>query len=201
MWRALIAGVVFQHASVALLLRELSRNPALLDLCGFHPVPRKARRRHLLADTTHEVPVAAMVTKASASEVRTLDGLLSRTFDETPELAECCTDLCADRGYDSGSLNGRLMDTWGIRPVIDTRKMWREEKAQGGRDRKATVTQPLDPEKADTIVFTERGEVRCVCPAMGTERPLSFHGFEADRGCLKYRSLSGRGRLHRPGGM
>ncbi len=46
MWRALIAGVVFKHASVALLPRELSRNPALLDLCGFHPVPRKARRRY-----------------------------------------------------------------------------------------------------------------------------------------------------------
>ena len=45
-WRALIAGAVFRYASVALLLRELSRNPALLDLCGFHPIPRKVRRRH-----------------------------------------------------------------------------------------------------------------------------------------------------------
>ena len=308
MWRALIAGVVFQHASVALLLRELSRNPALLDLCGFHPVPRKARRRyeqdpetgvihiveprehssvpsgcnmsrflvsvirleeeegllsgmvvalrerlmelipdfgvhlgcdgkaiashatgavdtrtghtsdvdadwgrhettgvtadgkawtkvktwfgyglHLLADTTHEVPLAAAVTKASASETRTLDGLLSRTFDETPALARRCADLSADRGYDSGPLNRRLMDTWGIRPVIDTRKMWRDEKAEPRRGRKATITRPLHAEKADTMVFTERGEVRCVCPATGTERPLAFHGFEADRGTLKYR--------------
>ncbi len=128
-----------------------------------------------------------MVTKASASEVRALDGLLSRTFDETPELAGRCTDLRADRGYDSGPLNRRLMDTWGIRPVIDTRLMWRDEKAQGGRDRRATITRPLDPEKADTIVFTERGEVRCVCPAPGKERLLAFHGFEANRGCLKYR--------------
>ena len=39
MWRAVIAGIVFQHASVESLLRELNRNPALLDLCGFNPLP------------------------------------------------------------------------------------------------------------------------------------------------------------------
>ena len=39
MWRALIAGVVFQHASVQSLLRELGRNPALLEVCGFDPLP------------------------------------------------------------------------------------------------------------------------------------------------------------------
>ena len=41
MWRALVAGVVFQHASVESRLRELRRNPALLDLCGFDPLPRR----------------------------------------------------------------------------------------------------------------------------------------------------------------
>ena len=39
MWRAVVAGIVFQHASVESLLRELNRNPALLDLCGFNPLP------------------------------------------------------------------------------------------------------------------------------------------------------------------
>ena len=39
MWRALIAGIVFQHASIQSLLRELGRNAALLDLCGFYPLP------------------------------------------------------------------------------------------------------------------------------------------------------------------
>ena len=32
--RALIAGIVFQHVSVESLLRELRRNPALLDVAG-----------------------------------------------------------------------------------------------------------------------------------------------------------------------
>lgn len=46
MWRALIAGVVFQHVSVESLLRELRRNPALLDVCGFDPMgPRKRGKR------------------------------------------------------------------------------------------------------------------------------------------------------------
>ena len=39
MWRALLAGVVFQHESIESLLRELRRNPALLTLCEFDPVP------------------------------------------------------------------------------------------------------------------------------------------------------------------
>ena len=42
MWRALVAGIVFQHVSVESLLRELRRNPALLDVCGFDPMgPRR----------------------------------------------------------------------------------------------------------------------------------------------------------------
>ena len=43
MWRALVAGVVFQHPSMESLLRELGRNPGLLSVCGFDPLPRQAR--------------------------------------------------------------------------------------------------------------------------------------------------------------
>lgn len=39
MWRALVAGVVLQHASMQSLLQELERNPALLEMCGFDPLP------------------------------------------------------------------------------------------------------------------------------------------------------------------
>ena len=37
MWRALIAGVVFQHPTIQSLLRELGRNPSLLEICGASP--------------------------------------------------------------------------------------------------------------------------------------------------------------------
>ena len=44
MWRALVAGVVFQHASMESLLRELGRNPGLLSVYGFDPLPRQGKR-------------------------------------------------------------------------------------------------------------------------------------------------------------
>ncbi len=308
MWRALVAGMVFQHPSIEALLRELNRNPALLDACGFHPVPMRGKRTlvrdpqstvihvirgkerssipsshnvsrfvasllkveeeegllsrmvidlrhhlmdliddfgvrlgcdgkaiaskstgvvntttgetsdrdanwgrhetrgvnaagktwtkvktwfgytlHLIADTTYEIPVAAALTKASASEVKTLERMLPTMFEESPDLARRCRDMSADRGYDSGPLKKVLWDTWQIRPIIDVRMMWREEKAEPGHDPKKRITRPLDAGKADTIVYTERGEVRCICPETGIERDLAFHGFEAHRGTLKYR--------------
>jgi hypothetical protein len=39
MWNAIVAGVVFQHESIELLQRELSRNPSLLQACGFNVLP------------------------------------------------------------------------------------------------------------------------------------------------------------------
>jgi hypothetical protein len=38
MWNAVLAGIVFQHASVASLLRELRRNAELRQVCGFDPL-------------------------------------------------------------------------------------------------------------------------------------------------------------------
>ncbi len=285
MWRALVAGIVFQHPSIEALLRELNRNPALLDACGFHPVPLRGKRRlrqdpqtgvihviagkerssipssynvsrfvvsllrveeeegllsqmlvdlrhrlmdlipdfgvhlgcdgkaiasqstgvvnattgttsdrdadwgkhetrgvsadgkawtkvktwfgytlHLIADTTYEIPVAAALTKASASEVKTLEGMLPEMFEESPDLATRCKDMSADRGYDSGPLKKTLWETWQIRPIIDVRMMWRNEKAEPGHDPKKRISRPLDAGKTDTMVYTERGEVRCICP-------------------------------------
>ncbi len=43
MWNALLAGIVFQHASVESLLRELQRNPALAQACGFDTLPIQKR--------------------------------------------------------------------------------------------------------------------------------------------------------------
>src|SRR5450631_658941 len=39
MCNAIVAGVVFQHESIELLQRELSRNPSLLQACGFNVLP------------------------------------------------------------------------------------------------------------------------------------------------------------------
>jgi hypothetical protein len=47
MWNALLAGIVFQHESLESLLRELGRNPSLMDACGFAPltIQRKPKSR------------------------------------------------------------------------------------------------------------------------------------------------------------
>ena len=324
MWRALVAGIVFQHVSVESLLRELRRNPALLDVCGFDPMGPRRRpkgggvwgargkkgdgvpsawnfsrflsavvkqeekqggiaammrhvreqlmeevedfgehlgydgkaieshstgqenrktgktsdpeadwgkhqtggkdrrtgklwrkvktwfgyRVHVIADTRYEIPVACEVTRASRSEVKQLEAMTEALFEETPELGKRCRDFSADRGLDSGPLKERLWDDYGIRPLIEPRQLWKEEKQQGGYDPGEAITRPLYPDRADTIVHTEKGEVGCLCPETGRQRRLAFQGFEAARGTLKYRcpaaaygyGCAGRQRCYRAAG-
>ena len=71
------------------------------------------------------------------------------------------------------------------------------------------ITRPLDPERADTIVHTEKGSLHCVCPVTGEQRDLAFQGFEADRNTLKYRcpaaayglECQGQAQCHQAGGV
>ncbi len=322
MWRALVAGVVFQHASMESLLRELGRNPGLLSLCGFNPLPRRGKpcrevrphpgtgaatvvefpsparpavpnawnfsrflesveaveadtgcvtgmidtlrgglkealpdfgghlgydgkaigshstgrtnretgrtsdpeadwgkhetrgvdaktgkawtkvkswfgyRLHLIADTRYEIPVALEVTKASASEPVVLSEMVRELLGKDRGLADRCSDFSADRGLDSAKLKAALWDDHGIRPLIDTRAMWREEKAEPGYDPSKPILRPLYPERVDTVVHSEKGEVVCRCPKTGEQRPMAFQGFEADRGTLKYRCPAAAYDLH-----
>ena len=43
MWRALRAGILFQHRSIESLVRELHRNPALPNVCGFDALALQGR--------------------------------------------------------------------------------------------------------------------------------------------------------------
>jgi hypothetical protein len=313
MWNALLAGSVFQHPSGESLLRELHRNPARLEACGFDPLPRqkaplvelvrdeasgrmravylpapapeyaapsswnlsrfllnvieleaqqglisamvvKLREQlmvllpdfgrhlgfdgkaihshstgqvnqksaqpsdpdadwgkhetrgvdangkpwnkikswfgyglHLIADTQYELPVAFHLTPASHSEQVELRTLIEETFEQPPELAERCQDFSADRGLDCGETKALLWDEYRIRPLIDTRELWREEKQHPDYDPKQAITRALYPERADTIVHTEKGTLHCLCPVSGEQRDLAFQGFEAERNTLKYR--------------
>ena len=87
---------------------------------------------HLIADTRYEIPVAFEVTRASGSEVKVLPGMLKDLFGKAPEMAERCAEFSADRGLDNAALKKRLWDEWTIRPLIDTRLMWRAEKEEPG---------------------------------------------------------------------
>ena len=159
---------------------------------------------HVIADTAYEIPVAYRLTPASTSEVKTLEAVDEGLFRDEPTLAERCRDFSADRGFDSGPLKARLWDTWTIRPLIPARRMWQAEKTAAADE----PTRALAPRRADTIVHTEKGEVRCICPESGTERAMTFQGVEADRATLKYCCAAaaqgsvckGRERCHRYAG-
>ena len=144
-------------------------------------------RIHLIADTRYEIPVAWRVTRASRSEVKELEAMSEALFQETPKLAKRCQDFSGDRGLDSGPLKETLWDDYGIGPLIEPRELWKEEKKEPGHDPGEAITRPLYPDRADTLVYTEKGEVCCVCPETGEQRRLAFQGFEAKRGRLKYR--------------
>ena len=311
MWRSLIAGIVFQHPSIQSLLGELGRNPALLEICGFDPLPfqgapvtelRGGTREpcalthtaavrdtvpshwnfsrflgrlvwlegerglvsamieilraslfeevpdfgrhlgydgkaieshstgrvpkggeyasdpdadwgkhgtsgvngksgaiwkkvkswfgyglHLIADTRYEVPVAFAVTRASGPEAGVLPGMLEDLFAKAPRMADRCADFSAGRGLDNGLLKARLWDSWAIRPLIDTRQMWRAEKDEPGHDPAQPITRAMFPDRADVVVHDERGRVSCICPETGEERAMAFQGrrhFLRRRGAL-----------------
>ena len=297
-WNSILAGIVFGHASIESLRRELLRNGELRHLCGFDPlkgitaVPpawaytrflkQLLRRRasvgamfdklvedlrdllpvfgrslaidskaidsygnptgkeapdcrrdtdadwgtktykgkrkdgslwektkrwfgyklHLLVDSTHELPVAFEVTRASASDTNRLLPLIQRTKERHPGLIRDCEELSGDKGYDSTDNNSDLFDEHQIKPIIDIRNMWKDaDCAEDG-------TRLLYPDRADNIVYDYKGTVSCVCPATGEKRQMVYYGFERDRGTIKYRCPAayagfdcvGRSRCHKGDG-
>ncbi|MCY3941927.1 MAG: hypothetical protein OXG29_12765 [Gammaproteobacteria bacterium] len=93
--------------------------------------------------------------------------------------------------------------------MIDTRAMWREDKEEPDFDLSQSVLRSLDPDRVDTILYSEKGEVLCRDPASQEQRLMAFTGFESDRGTLKYRcpaaaygfACKGRAQCHRGAGV
>ena len=142
---------------------------------------------HLIADVEHELPVWFEVTRASRSEAKVLDAGVDALFGAEPSLAAGCEDFCADRGLDAGPLKRKLWDAHGVRPLIDVRELWREEKGMPDHDPAKPILRSLSARGDGNVLHSGKGEVLCRCPATGVERPMAFQGFEADRGTLKYR--------------
>lgn len=142
---------------------------------------------HLIVDSHHELPVAYEVVKANSSEVTRLLPMVEGLEEKHPQLLARTEELSADRGLDSAEVNRSLLHDHEIRPIIDNRQMWRQEKEEPGYDPHKPITRPLFPHRADTIVYTEKGDVLCVCPSTGEQRDMAFTGYEKDRESLKYR--------------
>lgn len=144
-------------------------------------------------DADLELPVAYEVDRASTSEVRRLLPMVEELKARHPRIVEDAQELVADRGADSGRVNRALWEDHGIKPVIETRKLWRAERKEQGRDPEREITRPVNPDRVDTVVYTETGSVRCVCPVTRRQRRMVCWGFEAERGTLKYRCPAAAG--------
>lgn len=147
---------------------------------------------HLIVDTSYELPIGYRVTRASASDGTELLPMMEESKDRHPELIERAKDLSGDKGYDSEDNNRSLWDEFAIKPVIDIRDMWKEEKLDEklkGKEgsSKEIVTRSLYPDRVDNIVYDYKGSVYCYCPVSDQRREMAYQGFEKDRNSLKYR--------------
>ena len=101
-----------------------------------------------------------------------------------PELVEGARHLMGDKGYDASDNNKILLEEYEIKPVIDTRAMWKGEKGE--------KRLYYEDGRIDNILFDERGGLHCVFPSRHDPSVLetasmAFCGYEKDRGTLKYR--------------
>ena len=139
---------------------------------------------HLIVDADYELPVAYEVTRASRSDSRRLIPMVEGLKRRHPELVEGARHLMGDKGYDASGNNKILLEEYGIKPVIDTRAMWKGEKGE--------KRLYYEDGRIDNILFDERGGLHCVFPSRHDPLVLetasmAFCGYEKDRGTLKYR--------------
>jgi len=137
---------------------------------------------HLLVDSVYELPLAYDITEASKSDMDHLLPLVEDLNAKHPQIVQDAEELSADKGYDSAKNKAVLYDDYDIKPVIDNRILWKEEPEK---------PRVLYPERADSFLYNELGQVFCLCPSerLGEDevRELAFVGFEKDRNTLKYR--------------
>jgi len=135
---------------------------------------------HLLVDSTYELPLAFELDVASSSDMTHLLPLVEDVQTHHPKIHDDIDETSADKGYDSADNNTALYDDHDIKPVIDTREMWKTKKME-----------TLYPERYDVFSYDESGRVYCTCPSerrgQDETRELAFVGFEKDRMTLKYR--------------
>ena len=163
MWHAVLAGVVFQHASASSLVRELSRNAQLRFICGF--------KLHLVVDAKYELPVAWSVTKANVSDNTEGKDLVSEMMRDKEWLSGTAEYLMADKGYDDSALIRALDKTHHISPIIDKRSSWREK-----------GTRLL--ENGKNVAYDEDGSVYCY-EDDGKRHLMANGGYDAKRDVLK----------------
>ncbi len=131
---------------------------------------------HLLVDVKHEVAVAYTVTAPSAGDGETLPVVLSQAQANLPE--KRIQTLAYDKAADTNEVHDLLARAQ-IKPLIQIRTLWKEDPQRmlPGHDGRSN------------IVYDEAGTVYCYDRTRTpiVRHPMSFTGYEASRGTLKYR--------------
>jgi hypothetical protein len=131
---------------------------------------------HLLVDAKHEVSLAYQTTSANASDGQTLAMLVQQARAAMPQGR--IQTLAYDKAADDGEVHRDLAGA-GIRPVIETRRLWKDE------------TERLLPGHDGTtnIVYDEAGTLYCYdrTPELLVRHRMAYIGYEPQRGTIKYR--------------
>jgi DDE family transposase/transposase-like protein DUF772 len=131
---------------------------------------------HLLVDVKHEVSLSYEITDTKAGDGETLPTILAQAQGNLP--AGRIKTLAYDKAADTNDVH-ELLSSEGIKPVIQNRKLWKEEPLRmlPGHDGNSN------------IVYDESGTVFCydrVSEPM-VRHPMAYIGHEPERQTLKYR--------------
>jgi hypothetical protein len=131
---------------------------------------------HLLVDVKHEVSLSYEITDTKAGDGETLPTVYAQAKANLP--AGRIETLRYDKAADTNAVH-ELLSAEGIKPVIQIRKLWKEdhERMLPGHDGNSN------------IVYDESGTLFCYdrVSAPMVRHPMSYIGHEPERGTLKYR--------------
>jgi hypothetical protein len=131
---------------------------------------------HLLVDVPHEVALAYHITAPSCGDGERVPALLEQARGNLP--ANRLQTMAFDKAADDQSVHECLHEHR-IKPLIQIRALWKEEPER--RPEGARI--PLN------VVHDEAGTFYCYDTSgdVPVRHPMSYYGYEADRGTLKYR--------------
>ena len=131
---------------------------------------------HLLVDVKHEVALSYEITDTKAGDGETLPTLLNQGQANLP--ADRIETLAYDKAADTNDVHQLLSDA-AIKPVIQNRKLWKEEPERMLPGHNGT----------SNIVYDEAGTVYCYDQQSTpiVRHPMAFIGYEPARETLKYR--------------
>ena len=127
-------------------------------------------------DAKHEVALAYQVTTANAADCKSLPDLVEQGQANLPEGR--IETLAYDKAADDNESH-RLLNKAGIRPVIQNRRLWKDQTEQmlPGHDGRSN------------IVYDEAGTVYCYDRTSQpiVRQKMAYIGYEPQRETIKYR--------------